>query len=71
MQISFIIGVAIGFVAFVGICLVSPPPHVQEGEKFLDDERFSNSVSGAYVEPSPKVDTIDDKGETNVRVQPV
>lgn len=65
----FIIGLAIRFFAFVSICLVtSPPPHVHEGENFLDDERFFNSVSGVQVEPAHKVE---DNGGPIVRVDPV
>jgi hypothetical protein len=34
-QITFLVGLSIGFVSFLVICLVSPPPHYKEGENFL------------------------------------
>lgn len=43
-NISFLVGIALGFFLFLGICIVSPPPHRLEGDDFLDDERFCKSV---------------------------
>lgn len=34
-QITFLVGLCIGFVSFFVICLISPPPHYKEGEDFL------------------------------------
>jgi NCS1 family nucleobase:cation symporter-1 len=34
-QITFLVGLSIGFVSFLIICLISPPPHYKEGENFL------------------------------------
>jgi NCS1 family nucleobase:cation symporter-1 len=34
-QITFLVGLSIGFTVFLAICLISPPPHYKEGENFL------------------------------------
>jgi NCS1 family nucleobase:cation symporter-1 len=34
-QITFLVGLGIGFVSFWVICTISPPPHYKEGENFL------------------------------------
>jgi NCS1 family nucleobase:cation symporter-1 len=34
-NISFLIGLAIGFVVFWALCFISPPPHLGEGLDYL------------------------------------
>lgn len=51
-NISFLLGLALGFVLFLAICTVSPPPHRLEGDDFLDDARFCKSVQVAMVAES-------------------
>lgn len=69
-NISFLVGISIGFIAFTVICIISPPPGKDEGLNYLvspivtaqltlqDDERFSNSV-GRPVDPE------DEDGKAN------
>ena len=34
-NICFLCGVALGFITFIAICLISPPPFVDQGQDFL------------------------------------
>jgi len=70
-NISFLVGLGLGFVAFLVICAISPPPHYKEGLPYLDDERFCKSVTG---EPLPhQVEDVDKAKDqvTTTSIQPV
>jgi len=56
-NISFLVGLGIGFFSFLVICLISPPPHRYEGDTFLDDERFTKSVRGDIIPAKTVVDS--------------
>lgn len=44
-QITFLVGLAIGFAVYFLICLITPPPHHRDGENFLDDTKYAKSVA--------------------------
>ncbi|WVQ67214.1 uncharacterized protein L199_005409 [Kwoniella botswanensis] len=76
-NISFLVGLAIGFFVYLGICLVSPIPHQKEGLNYLDDERFCKNVSGEPSTPAVDENESEDKDrdikgiETNALVREV
>jgi NCS1 family nucleobase:cation symporter-1 len=49
-NISFLVGLSIGFLSFLAICTASPPPYEDQGLNYLDDERFCKSVRGDIVQ---------------------
>jgi hypothetical protein len=63
-NISFLVGLGAGFVVFLAICAISPPPHYKEGDQFLDDDLYCKNVSGAPVNEGIE----DGKRDENVTV---
>lgn len=51
-QITFLVGLSIGFVVFLVICLISPPPHYKEGENFLVRSRRAVQLGAGADYPS-------------------
>ncbi|BEJ12934.1 hypothetical protein CspHIS471_0301080 [Cutaneotrichosporon sp. HIS471] len=66
-NISFLVGLGLGFVIYLAICAVSPPPHYKEGDPYLDDDLYCKNVSA--VAPTDGVE--DGKHDENVTVVPV
>ncbi|BEI86532.1 hypothetical protein CcaverHIS002_0608190 [Cutaneotrichosporon cavernicola] len=66
-NISFLVGLGLGFVIYLAICVVSPPPHYKEGDPYLDDDLYCKNVSA--VAPTDGVE--DGKHDENVTVVPV
>ncbi|KAM0746960.1 hypothetical protein T439DRAFT_329233 [Meredithblackwellia eburnea MCA 4105] len=62
-NISFLVGIGLGFFTFLAICLISPLPHLGEGLNYLDDTIVFGSTAGtagtaASIDSGAKV--IDD-----------
>jgi NCS1 family nucleobase:cation symporter-1 len=70
-NISFLVGLSIGFISFLVICVISPPPHKDEGLDYLDDERFCKSVRGDDIAPIGQNGIVDEeKSSTEVPPTP-
>lgn len=63
-NISFLVGLSLGFVLFWAICTISPPPHRLEGDAFLDDARFCKSVKVVIVGDSKDQSDAGSQAET-------
>ncbi|WVQ82263.1 hypothetical protein IAT38_004391 [Cryptococcus sp. DSM 104549] len=66
-NISFLLGIALGFICYMGVSLVWPVENRNEGLAYLDDDRFANNVKGD-AEVAPKAEDEDLKGVDGVQI---